>query len=243
MPLYFWTGAEISNINLIFTQIPLKNGCYIEYFLYALFGYFLLRYWQYYKQEKRAIFGIANIFEAMHKIEKLYFWKKIKHKIEIFEKNKDGQYGVLDFKYIEDLATHTHLLNFEQTQYQDTKVKRADLSKSLKVSLLKREIAIVFRPDTIKFARYFQDSIKDGFTAKDIAEIDEHWSLCQENIDHVGGLPIIETTASYNPIIIWLKRKKITCQFFLAQTYFTDYYLPFVIALSSAGITLPKIIN
>ena len=71
MPLFFLSGASMEKINVLGTIITLKNPEVVKYSLVILFGYFFLRYWQYYQEE--------TYIKDMHREMHLYLYKREKH--------------------------------------------------------------------------------------------------------------------------------------------------------------------
>ena len=85
MPLFFVSGAEITKINVLGTNIELANPESVKYLLIALFLYFFLRYWQYYKEESYIVDMHRKIQYYSRTKEVAYLTKKAQEKSDFIK--------------------------------------------------------------------------------------------------------------------------------------------------------------
>ncbi|MEZ9553537.1 hypothetical protein [Vibrio sp. 10N.222.47.A9] len=214
MPLFFVSGAEVEKLNILGTVIVLSNPKVVEYLLVVLFLYFFLRYWQYYKEESYISDMKRKIIDYTVVLETRFLTKKA-NQMTSFVKSTD--YSI---------------------HYTDSRYHR--FGRPVHIPVENDRVTFLFMREC-KF--YIYPKTKNGDASS--TEIKEFGGLSESH--SLSNWSVIESPEDfskrtynyYGNVIHYsifrfnLYRTIGYLKYMLNESYFTDYQLPFAIALVS----------
>lgn len=212
LPLFFISGADVKEINILGTIITVKNPSIVKASIGILFTYFLLRYWQYYKEET----FVENMYRRLH--EYLYRWE-----YDFLIKKAREKSSFLESGFVKVV--------FADPSYSIWEGRLAYIPEN------KNQVIFPF----IRRCEFYiyPASVIEGHKIEDITVFNmtmaEHKNW--EALLH-GGTPYYREYLSYNIIRFNIMRFIGACKFMLNESYFTDYQLPFIVAACSGLATL-----
>lgn len=218
LPLFFLSGASIDKINILGTIITVANPTIIKYSLVVLFGYFFLRYWQYYQEETYVKNMARQMCEHIYHLENMYLLKKARNKASFLDpsilsicfadpryssggrftaipKNKDKT----TFPFMRSCEFYIHA---EDRGYSD----RQEKIDEFHIILSKPEFS--------------------------------NWRPLGYSEDEKSQPRFYREYLSYSIIRFHLLRFIGMCRYMFNESYFTDYQLPFILAIISALVTV-----
>ena len=220
LPLFFISGAEIESINMLGTIIDIKNPSVVKISLILCFIYFLWRYWQYYQEETYVKDMCRDIKICFYMLESKYLTKIAREKSSFL--NSDYvRVTLADPKYswggrLVAIPENKEKVIFPFMRKCEFYIYPADSSQGHK------------REDVHKFHECMQS--KKNWEPLYTADKDENYpSFYKEYIQ-------------YSIFRFYIMRLIGFSKFMLHESYFTDYLLPFVIATTSAAITIYAVI-
>ncbi len=212
LPFFIFGFVTIKNIDMfggVNIDIEKLN---IKYILAPLLLYFWMRYCQYSKVDSNRKILIGNMKRNIGDARKKFFEK----------------IACPSAKDCFDVA-HCHI------------TEKEDLPKSKNNKLFSKDKNIEIHGVAYRYEDYFTGTNHNKGVAS-TAEIEkikqEGWQLLEidEKIHESRGKPIFTKTFAYN----WLKLKRTLCwvklKFYWESTYFTDYLLPYYLAVISLSI-------
>lgn len=215
MPLFFLSGASIEKINLLGTIVSVSNPVVLKYALIVLFSYFLLRYWQYYREETYVKDMHRRMREHIYYLEEVFLTKKAREKAH----------------FVEPL-----ILN---VCFADPRYNRGCMFTAIPVN--KDEKTFIFMRKC-EFYIYADDR---GYPDRQVL-IDQFHVVLSEN-EHSSWVPLDSSNGSkphfyrqnlsYSIVRFNVYRLWGALRYMFNESYFTDYQLPFVLALGSIVVT------
>jgi len=218
MPLFFLSGASIDKINILGTIITIKNPLIVEYSLLILFVYFLLRYWQYYQEETYVKDMHREMHEHVYHLEKSYLNKKAKEKASFLDK---------------DIVS----VCFTDSKYSwGCSFVGIPNKKDRVVFPFMRECEFYIYPDT----HGYNDKTEDVEKFHSILAKPENSNWHPLNLSNEEATPPSFYREYLKYSIIKFNSMRIIglFRYVLSTSYFTDYQLPFIVAMVSAGATI-----
>jgi hypothetical protein len=217
-PLFFLSGASIDRINILGTIITINNPEVVKYSLVILFGYFLLRYWQYYQEETYVKDMHREMHQYLYHREMSYLNKKAREKAKF-----------LDSEFIR--------VCFADPKY----------------SFGGRFVAIPENIDRVifpfmrecEFYIYPSDD-RQGHKPEDINKFhsllaepeNANWFPIKTSEHDDSSPSFYREYLKYSIIRFNMMRFIGACQYMFNKSYFTDYQLPFIVAVLSAAATV-----
>lgn len=218
MPIFFISGASVKQINLFGTVIVLQNPEVIKYSILILFSYFFLRYWQYYKEETYVQDMYREMKQYLYWLEHSYLKKKVREKAGFI---------------------NSELLNicFADPRYSGgVRFAAIPENKDRVVFPFVRECEFYIYPDNRGY-RNREDAVKEFHITLSNPEY-SNWHPVLTS-DEAGSAPsFYREYLRYNIVRFHIMRFIGACRYMLNESYFTDYQLPFVVAISSAVLTI-----
>ncbi|NQZ05727.1 MAG: hypothetical protein HRT35_01070 [Algicola sp.] len=212
MPLFYISGASVEKINLLGTIVKIKNSEIAMYVLVTLFVYFVIRYWQYYNEENYIQGMKLSIKEHLSRFEREYLNSKATREIKEFN-NHDIKIHFLDSK-------HRNAL------FSDALVD--DQPDENVLPFVKRCSFYLFTVDNTR------NSVTDEFHLKMQSAPFDHWTRANVGPSH---LAFYQSSFVYCSLLFYIMRVWGWIRYMFTESYFTDYQLPFLVALCSAGAT------
>lgn len=227
LPLIIGSGANIEKINLLGTVININNPDIIQYLSGILFLYFLLRYWQYYTEE--------TFIKDMHREFKEYKYNKedtvLRNKIK-------SEMNFIQSNNIEILFANPLYFNGSRYTFQEN---------------IEDEYIFPFNKSCTYYTKYgdinHYVNRGKGSAEEEIEKYnrmmlkDKSWTPIY-NKDFENKEPLAyQKTIQYNIIYFKLLRIYGYLKFTFSRSYFTDYQLPFFIALGSSFLTIYYFFN
>ena len=218
MPLFFLSGASIDKINILGTIIIVNNPEVVKYSLVMIFGYFLLRYWQYYQEE--------TYVKDMRRKMRTYIYKKVLSYLNNKAKEKAS---FLDS-------------NFIRVCFTDPKYNLYGRH----VAIPENKDRVIF-PFLRQCEFYiYPAAASEGHKSEDIEKFHselskpEHanWHPINSSEPSGGSSRFYREYLRYSIFRFNLMRFVGACRYMLTESYFTDYQLPFIVAALSAAITV-----
>ncbi len=214
VPLFYFSEASIEKVNFFGTIITLKKQELVYFLMFIFYGYFFLRYWQYYREEIHTQDIGKALKSSMFKLE-MYFFRKIA------------------FDRAEVFGSETKSVSFAS--------KRATFvfgyNTSLNVpdeyiSIFTRKIFafIGIGPNDGRFVTDQEKEEREGFFKEKYDQIAKYWERVESANDSIG---MFKTSIKYNIFRVLIYRVVGIYRFIIHQSYFTDYQFPFVLALIS----------
>jgi len=217
MPLFFLSGASIEKINLLGTVISVSNPVVIKYALAALFGYFLLRYWQYYQEETFVNDMHHKMREHIYYLEETFLTKKAREKAHFVEPS------ILS-------------VCFADPRYSIG-------GRYAAIPMNKDEVSFLFMRKC-EFYIYADDRgypNKEGFIEQFHNTLSESeyssWTPLDGSFDSNGKPHFYRQYLSYSIIRFNAYRLRGGLRYMFNESYFTDYQLPFLLAFTSIVVT------
>ncbi|MCU4677031.1 hypothetical protein N7931_15460 [Catenovulum sp. 2E275] len=211
MILFSSSGAVIDKVNILGNNINIQNPQIIPYFISLLFLYFLIRYFQYFNEENH----VKSSKVSFQKNLKFYYLKYLRHKSIL---------GVHEFR------SNDVKLYFKDQSYRRDEPKNSveDESNEFKFPwYLKIPYCLYTEPNcSSRESKNFHAKMKESEFSL--------WPRVQQENDY-GESKSNFYSHHINcniPISLLLKFLGIL-RYLFTESYFTDYYLPFVIAFIS----------
>jgi hypothetical protein len=214
MPLFFTSGAIIEEINILGTTIKITEPAAIQFFLITIFSYFLIRYWQYYREETYVKDMHQKIHESLYTWEASYLRKKAKEKAYFLEPDSIAV-AFADPKYTR-YARYSAIPIIE-SQVTFPFMRRTEIyihSKDMNRGLSTEEIDD-FKNKIQEHKNWVPLVTKDG-NATSFYREHIHYSIFRFNIMRAIGI----------------------FKFIFNESYFTDYLLPYIVAMASILFTI-----
>ncbi|EHI9243187.1 hypothetical protein J9100_004552 [Vibrio vulnificus] len=218
MPLFFLSGANIEKINLLGTVISVSNPVVLKYALVILFSYFLLRYWQYYQEETYVNDMHRRMRDHIYYLEEAYLSKKARQKAHFVDPS------------------------ILSVCFADPRYSRG--GRFTAIPMNKDEMTFIFMRKC-EFYIYADDrgypdkqDLIDQFHA--VLSQSEHssWTPLDDSNDkpYFYRQYLSYTIVRFNAYRLWG-----ALRYMFNESYFTDYQLPFVLALGSVVVTASAI--
>ena len=223
MPLFFLSGASINEINMFGTVIKLQSQSGVNIVLFAIYFYFLWRYFQYYLEEDRARDFIAL---RNHKIDQAEF-DYLKHLMFIKTNCFEMDHYHPCYKKRPTRAFSEDQLSSEWDL--DKKIGRYKKSRTMEVYGL---------PD--KYIHHYSQNqeLRNKLPSNEIDCIEKQWRYVEKKQGDSRSGAIFETDVVFNwPYLNWLRFKE-GFVFYIVHPYFSDYKLPFLIATMSLAVSI-----
>ena len=223
MPLFFLSGASVEKINILGTIIIVKSPDVVKYSLVMLFAYFLLRYWQYYKEETYIKDMHRKMHDYIYKRELSYLNKKAREKASFLNSNFI-RVSFTDPKY------HWHGRHVALPENKDRAI--FPFMRECEFYIYPADAGQGHKPEDIeKF--HFQLTKPEN----------ANWHPINSS-EPTGGPPrFYREYLRYSIFKFNLMRFAGACRYMLSESYFTDYQLPFIISgLSAAAAIYANII-
>ncbi|WLE97720.1 MAG: hypothetical protein QTN59_02535 [Candidatus Electrothrix communis] len=259
--IYFASGAQIEKINILGNIITISNQHITNIIILLFHSYFILRYWQYYQlEENNRRNAINSFYFYQYTHENKYFKEKIiknnplkissssieyedrysrvyaqndythffKEKKKIYKKdkktswfyNKRYLYLIVRLYSWRRPGTSGGILKQIDSILEDITTPEGGLSALKSISLDDKKIILKINEEIFTFLKT-NNSFK--FVGKSI---------------HYGDAFVYETYITYNIIHMLIMRVKGALIYFLNNSSFTDYYLPFLLIILSGCVAL-----
>lgn len=226
MPLFFLSDASVNEINIFGTIIDIKNQIGIKAFIFVMYFYFLWRYTQYYRVDERAESFRKVRQDELYEVEYNYFSSLMLPKTKCFE----YEHFYRSFKQAEP-----PVFNVVRT------LPDKDLDKKSGF-FHKHRLMEIYGVDD-KYEKHYlkSGSEKIKLTDKEVNDIKKSWTLVEKKASDARSGAVFETSIEYNYVYLGLKRFITNLKFIVAHPYFSDYELPFIIAVISIVLTSANI--
>lgn len=226
MPLFFLSGASVSEINIFGTLINIESQAGIKILIFIMYFYFLWRYTQYYREEERAKCFRSIRQNKLYDIEYKHFSSLLYPKSKCF-----------DFKH--------YYCSFKQSTPPVLNVSRTLPDKSLdkRLGLFHKMRAMEIYGLDDKYENHYLKTgdAKIKLLDEELNEISKSWSLVTKQASDARSGAVFETNVEYNYVYLILMRFLTNLKFIIIHPYFTDYELPFIIAVISIILTIGNI--
>ncbi|CAE6881435.1 hypothetical protein ACOMICROBIO_NCLOACGD_00293 [Vibrio sp. B1ASS3] len=223
MPLFFLSGASIEKINILGTIINVSNPVILKYALVTLFAYFFLRYWQYYQEETYVKDMHREMRDYMYHLEYMYLLRKVRKKANFVEES------VLSACFTD--PRYNRSVRYTAIPEKEDKV----------LFLFRRECEFYIYPDDRGYPNK-QEHIRQ-FHATLATEQQASWKPVDSSGGESGEPHFYREYLNYNIIRFNIYRLIGLSKYALNQSYFTDYQLPFLIALVSTIVTASAVLS
>jgi len=218
LPLFFISGADIQNINILGTVITIKKPEAIRFSLVALFLYFLWRYCQYYLEETYVNDMHRRIHEYLYTWENRYLNKKAR---------KMASFLNSDFVRV----------CFADPRYSwGGRYVAIPENRDKVVFPFRRMCEFYIHPANDREG-HEEEQIKKFHS--DMAQAESAgWTALKTSDDPSHPPGFYRNYLTYSIIKFNIMRLVGYCRYILSESYFTDYQLPFIVAIVSALITI-----
>lgn len=203
IPIYLLSDVKLEKINIIGNSFTVENPSIFTYLIITIFFYFLLRYWQYFNEEKEIQTEKYNFSRKLDSIKKTFVINKTAQQINNHDESliSIGAYSHGYFE-LKDLKIH----------------KTGILSRKVEVPFYLREINVSYPKEKNDLISKTQLNLETDSRIRKFEKIN--------NSEYKFEIDII-----YNTIWIFILKLKKSFSYMLSSPVFSDYYLPFLIAL------------
>lgn len=222
MPLFSAGSLTVEKVNILGSIVKVGSKTEILLILISMFFYFLIRYWQYSREELRAKDFLSERDQALQKVEEKYFEGLLEPLTKCFDSRRI--YSCFESEEISPIG-------FEKPPI------RRKLDKRISFFTRSRVMEVYGLPSKYSELKASSSEEKEQLTENEIRKIKKFWKLMPRNNDETRSGPIYRTEVQFNIIKCWgvLFLEKI--KFLILNPYFTDYVLPYWFAFASLGIT------
>lgn len=224
MPVFFLSNASVEKVNLLGTIINLQNPSIIKWAIAVLFGYFLWRYYIYRREDVRLKVLEDQKIMAIGDAELKYFKKKTRKYIGNHDKALHDAAKRKDF-----------FVGFSPQKNPDT-----GQDQVIRSILIDKKINFFTREREIEI---YGPALEDLFTKNIYSELKPHDTKLNEDslqkwkpVEPSKDLRL-QSGINYNVFIVFFLRRFVSLRYAINQSYFSDYNLPFLVALTSVAIT------
>jgi hypothetical protein len=227
MPLFFLSDAAVEKINLFGTIVTVADQAGVRWVIGVLFTYFLWRYFQYYGEES-AVKDIGPALKAdINEHELAYFKAKLSPAAECFK----AEHLYYVFKPIAERNGSSK--NLVPAITDDPKRGWWMRERVVEVNGMHSEYEVF---------EWGNEAAAHMFTDAEFKQVTTSWRYVTPHIHDPRSKPVFESDVPYSLVRLLGLRFGVLIKFLVRRSYFTDYQLPFVVAIVALSTSLWHVI-